>query len=436
MAMSFGRLILIGSVAIACVAGQNEEKYNSNERILRIRELGKKNAAVLPALTQYLTDPDRDIRLEAVKAIVKIDTERSLDPLIQATHDKDADVQIRATDGIVNAYLPGYVAKSGWTNSMTRGVRQMKSYFSSRNDQVIDPGVEVRADAAQAIADLVLSGATSEAQANAALAAGILRDGKAVKNLETRLHGKSADLIFECLVALQKINDPSAGPAVSFLAQDLDERIQLTALETIGVLRSESSAPNVRSALNSARNVKTRRAALSALACLGQPDDRKTFLGYANDKDVELRSSALEGLGRIREPIDFPVLDRSFDEGEIDWRIHLAAAFGMVNEGKVDDQEFSPLPYLVESLQNRSRQSMASDYLAELCSHANVTASLVRMFPRLERDQKIALCQIFGKANTAETITALKNLTHDIDPNVVYAASKALQTAQTRRPIA
>src|SRR5947209_18552142 len=95
--------------------GQNENGYTAKQRILRIPDLGKKNSQAIPPLAHYLDDPDRNIRVEAVKAIVKIGTEASLDPLIKATRDKDAEIQIRATDGLVNFYLPGYVAKGGLT---------------------------------------------------------------------------------------------------------------------------------------------------------------------------------------------------------------------------------------------------------------------------------------------------------------------------------
>ena len=139
--------LLFGGLTFACLlAGQEQDKATTNERILRIRELGKRNPAVLPALTQYLSDPNADIRIETVKSIVRIGTERSLDPLVQATKDKDEEVEIRATDGIVNFYVPNYVARRGLSGSLTRGVRQIRSYFASRNDQVIDPSVQVRPD--------------------------------------------------------------------------------------------------------------------------------------------------------------------------------------------------------------------------------------------------------------------------------------------------
>ncbi len=65
------------------------------------------------ALAQYLNDPNRNIRLEAVKAIVKIDTEASLASLSKATHDKDAEIQIRATDGLVNTTSLDMSRKAG-----------------------------------------------------------------------------------------------------------------------------------------------------------------------------------------------------------------------------------------------------------------------------------------------------------------------------------
>ncbi len=427
-------LALSGLAITSLLFAQNEAGYSTKERILRIRELSKRDWSVLPALTQYLADPNQEIRIEAVKAIVRIDTEHSLDALVEATRDKDENVQIRAVDGIVNVYVPGYVAKGGLTGTMTRGVRQIKGFFSSRNDQVVDGDIQIRHDAAQALGDVVTGGVSANSRANAALAAGILRAHATLPSLEQALHAKDSDLIFECLIALQKIHDPSAGPSVGFLAHDLDDRIQSTALETIGVLRCTGCAPDVRLTLSSARNIKIRRAALEALAMLGQPQDRSIFKRYAGDRDAELRASALEGLGRIREPEDFPLLEHSFDEGEIDWRIHLAAAFGMVNEGKLDTSEFSPLSYLVESLQTKARASQASAYLTELAAHKNVSTALATMIPTMEKSQKIALCAILGGAATPDDIRSLNSLSKDADPDVAFAAFRALRNAQAHRP--
>jgi HEAT repeat protein len=413
--------------------GQNENGYSVNQRILRIRDLGKKNSQAIPALAQYLSDPNRDIRIEAVKAIVKIGTETSLDPLIKATHDNDAEVQIRATDGIVNFYVPGYVAK-GLTGPFTRGVRQVKSFFSSRDNQIVDRDVVVRTGVAEALGDVIRGGASMDSRANAARAAGILRARPAVAALGDALRSKNSEVIFECLVALQKIDDPAAGPNVSFLAHDLDDRVQATALETIGVLHSVSSAPDVRSVLREARNMRIRRAALETLAMLGLPDDRAVFQQYVNDRDADLRTSVLEGLGRVREPDDTPALEQAYNEKNADPRVHLAAAFALVSEGKVDTSDFSPLRYLVENLENKGQRNSAQAYLTELCRRDDVRKALFPLIPEATKDQKVALCWSLSASRNDDVIPVLNTLSKDIDPDVSLAASKGLKTVQTPNP--
>src|ERR1700744_3965280 len=107
----FSRLAACSVMVCLSLAGQSNDGLSSKERISRIRDLGKRNSSAIPALSAYLSYPSPDVRLEAVKAIVHIGGEESLAPLVQATKDKSPDVQIRATNGLVNFYLPGYVAK-------------------------------------------------------------------------------------------------------------------------------------------------------------------------------------------------------------------------------------------------------------------------------------------------------------------------------------
>lgn len=417
----------------AVLVAQSEDAYNPNHRIQRIRELGKRDSQAIPALAEYLGDPNRDIRIEAVRAIVKLDTERSLGPLAKAAHDTDAEVQIRATDGLINYYVPGYVAKGGLTGPLTRGVRQVKGFFSSRNDQVIDPDVTIRPDVAQALADEMGATSGTDARANAARAAGILRDRAAVPALVQALHSRDNQTLFESLVALQKIRDPAALPGILFLTHDLDDRIQATALETAGVLRGEAAAPDVRSALAHARNDRVRHAALEALAMLAIPTDRTTFQGYLKDNDPELRASALEGLGRIRDPEDTPALDAAYNEKDADWRVHLAAAFALADEGKVDTSDFSPLAYLVENLDMKGRSGVAQPYLTELARRDDARRALFPLVTPATRDQKIALCAIFSASPSEDVIPVLRTLSKDIDPAVSMAAARGLRILQARK---
>ena len=134
----------------------------------------KAAARAIPRLTELLKNPSTDVRVEAVKQLTDA---RALDALILATRDNDAEVQIRATDGLVNFYLPGYV-QTGIGASIKRVGGSIKGKFTDTNDQVIDPYITVRPDVIAALGALVRGGASMEARANAARAVGILR-GKA-----------------------------------------------------------------------------------------------------------------------------------------------------------------------------------------------------------------------------------------------------------------
>lgn len=432
MSLRFTNALACALVLAFAASAQNADSGNSKQRISLIRSLGNKSPQAIPAIARYLHDPDVRVRDEAVKAIVKLDTPASLTPLIEATHDNDPEIQIRATDGLVNDYLPGYVA-SGLTRPLTRGVRQVKAFFNSRNNQVIDAQIKIRPDVAQALAGLITGGASEDARANAARAAGILRAHAAVPALEKSLQSNDSDTLIESLIALQKIGDRSAGRSVSFLALDLDQNVQKVALETIGVLRSDSSASEVRTALHNAGNDDIRRTALEALAMLGLPADRPVFLQYARSSDDDLRASALEGLGRVRAPQDEGVLEAGYNGKNAGFKVHLAAAFALVDEGNVSHSEFSPLTYLIENLDQPSRAYIAKAYLIELCRREDVRQGVFAAIPQANKDQKIALCSIFAAVHAHDAIPVLNTLARDMDPDISFAATKALHTIEARK---
>ena len=100
-----------------------------------------------------LSDSDRDVRLETVRTIVTIGTQHSLDPLITATGDNDPEVQIRATDGLVNFYLPGYVV-----TGVARFGSAIRGRFDGENRDIIDAWITVRPDVVTAIGKLTAAG--------------------------------------------------------------------------------------------------------------------------------------------------------------------------------------------------------------------------------------------------------------------------------------
>ncbi|PYT15948.1 MAG: hypothetical protein DMG59_12035 [Acidobacteria bacterium] len=417
---------------VTTLAFSQEPAADAKQRARNVRELAKQGEDAIPKIAPYITDPDLSVRLEAVKALDDIGGPKTVDPLIQATRDNDPEMQIRATDGLVNVYLPGYI-KTGLSGSLSRAGNAIRAKFTDTNDQVIDAFVQVRPDVVAALGRLARGSASVEGRANAARAVGILRGRAAIPDLIEALHSKEDQVMYESLVALQKIRDPSAAPGIAFLLRDLQEKIQIAALETTGVLRNKDAAPDVRDALEHARTPKVRRAALAALAMLGVPADHDTFVRNLADKDDAIRAAAAEGLARLKNPADRTILDRAFaDEHKMNPR--LSAAFALVSLGNLDTGEFSPLRYLVNTLNVRSYRGVAIAFLTELAREQKVREATYPMLPRATKDEKIQLSIVFARSGDRDSIPYLEKLSVDPDREIAQEGLRSLRTLRARLP--
>jgi hypothetical protein len=148
---------------VACLTAAAQQATRPKD----VRELAKGGQSAIPKLQELLMSPDTEIRVEAVKQIVDIGSQHSLDPLILATRDNDPEIQIRATDGLVNFYLPGYV-KHGLSASVQHFGTSIKGHFTDTNDQVIDTYIKVRPDVIKRWVSWHAAAATWTCRANAA----------------------------------------------------------------------------------------------------------------------------------------------------------------------------------------------------------------------------------------------------------------------------
>ena len=413
------RLCLIALALIATLAAQEVRPKD-------VREAAKAGSSALPKLQEFLKNPDVEVRVEAVKQITEIGTARSLDPLILATQDNDPEVQIRATDGLVNFYLPGYV-KTGFASSVKRVGTSIKGKFTDTNDQVIDPFIMARLDVISALGLLARGGGNTEARANAARAIGVLRGRAAIPDLLQAIRSKDTDVIYESLVAMQKIRDPSAATGISFLLRDLNPKVQVAAIETVGLLKNQDELPDLVDALNRARDGKVRRAALTSIAMMPAESSRPLFTRYLQDKDDNMRAAAAEGFARLDNPSDLPMIQKAWqDEGKTPTR--LALAFAEVTLGVRALSEFSPLQYLINSLNSALYRDVAEAYLVELAREPQNRNAL---YPTLEtgtKDEKIGLAHVLGRSGDKDSIPRLEKLSNDPDAQVAQEGLRALRT--------
>ena len=393
-------------------------------------DLGKQGEDAIPKLLPFVSDNDISVRLEAVKSLDEIGGPKTVDALVKLVNDPDPEISIRATDGLVNVYLPGYL-KTGISGTLQHVGTSIKAKFSDSNDQVIDAYVEVRPEVITALGTLVKQGAGTTARANAARAIGILRGRAAIPDLVEALHSKDDSVMFESLTAIEKIRDPTAAPKIAFLLRDLEEKIQIAALSTTGILLNRDAAPDVRDALQHAHNAKVRKAALTALAMLGTPADHAIFLGYLSDKDETMRSAACEGLGRIKNPADQSTLDNYF-KSEHKMAPRLAAAFALVSLGNVDTGEFSPLRYLINTLNVRTYQGVALAYVTELARDLKIRLAIYPMLTAATKDEKIQLCIVLARSGDKDSLPYLETMSVDPDKDVAPEAIRCLRTLRAR----
>lgn len=379
-----------------------------------------------------LADPDAEVRVAAVKSLVRIGTQLSLDPLIQATRDNDPEVQIRATDGLVDFYLPGYV-KTGLSATLRRAGSAIKGKCSDTNDAIIPVHVQVRPEVIQALGELARGGVSMEARANAARAIGVLRGRPALDDLIAALRSKDDLVMYQSLIAIQKIRDPSAAPRIYFLLRDLNERVQIAAIETTGLLRNSEALPQLRDALNGARGIKVRRAALTSIAMIPDESSRDLYLRYLADKDDGLRAAAAEGLARLKNPSDLPALEKAFAK-ETKMNPRLSAAFALVMHGKTEVSEFSPLQYLVNTLNSSMWKGVSRAFLVELARETPVRRSLENAARRGTRDEKVELSYILSVSGDKDSVAILEWLTRDPDTDVSGAALTAMKSLKARLP--
>jgi len=396
-----------------------------------VRAVAKQGPTAIPTVAQYLNSGSTDTRLEAVKQLINIGGPQTIDPLLRATRDSDPEIQIRATDGLVNYYLPGYV-KTGLGSSLVRAGNSIKAKFGDTNDQVIDAFVIVRPDVISAIGALARGGSSMDVRANACRAIGILRGQAALPDLFEALQTKDNNVMVEALVAIEKIRDPSAGPRITYLLRDLDDRVQAAAIDTAGVLRDKDGLPTLRGIVNKPRSKKSERAALAAIALMPETQDRQLLSGYLNAKDEKLRAAAAEGLARIGDPADVPALQKMWDAEDEKMLPRLAAAFGLVLSGKLDLSEQAPLRYLISTLNQAAFHDVAYAYLVEAARRPQVRAALYAPMEQGSRDEKIYLARVLAASGDQSSVPYLDKISRDSDQQVAQEGLRALRSLKAR----
>jgi len=423
-------LFFISAVLTFAQPDPQQSQSDARQRARAVRAMAAQGQDAIPRIAPYLRDVDTSVRLEAVKALDDLGGPKTVDALVEAARDNDPEIQIRAADGLVNVYLPGYL-KTGISGTLKRAGDSIRAKFTDTNDQIIDSYVEVPPPVIEVLGRQARGGVSFESRANAARALGILRGQSAIPELLEALNSKDNRLMYESLVALQKIRDPAAGPGLAFLLHDLDEKVRIAALQATGILRNQKAAPEVRDAIDHPLTPKTKGEALNALAMIADPADRGIFLRYLNDRDDGLRAAGAEGLARLRNPADRPALEKAF-EAERSASARLSMAFAVVSLGNRQMSEFSPLQYLLNNLNIKASRSASIAFLTELARDLEVRQAIYPVLTHATRDEKTGMSLVLARSGDRDSEPYLQALVNDSDPEVMQEGTRGLRTLRTR----
>ena len=231
--------------------------------------------------------------------------------------------------------------------------------------------------------------------------------------------------------AFEKIREPKAAPHFAYLMKDLNEKVQIMAIETSGVLANRESLPALRDALQSARTTKVQRAALSAIGKIPDPASRDLFEHYLRDKDADLRADASEGFARLKDPKDLDRIERAFND-EPKPAAKLGFAFASVALGQLKLGSATPLRYLVAELKSKFFVGVAQGYLIELLRDQKTREAVYPVLQDANKEEKIQLARIFAVSGEADTVKHLEVLEADPNSEVKGEALRAMRTLKAR----
>ena len=399
----------------------------ARQRVKAVRELADSDDGFrhLDRLEPLLRDSSQDVRQAVVLALIKMRTLDAQRLLAKATADQSARVQTIAVDGLVDFYVPGY-AKTGAFLSVSAFAASLKARLSKPTPLTVSGYVQVNPESVEAIGMVVRTGRSADARANAARAVGVLLGREALDALLEGVRSRNSTIILESVLAIKKLQVPSAGPHLVFLLRDPDPVVREAVVQTVGQLRTAEAVPSLVDIVEGDGKDSLRAEALISLAKIPDNGQRELFLRYLVDRNKWLRAAAAEGVGRVRNPEDTRLVEHHFVLEKAE-SVKLSLAFAAVNLGNM-----LRLNHLVQGLNSKVHRLEARPFLVELARRQAVLDRLYVPLSTGSVPQRRHLAYVVSRSGTEASVAHLEQLTHDSNGAVANAAIEGLRVLRAR----
>ena len=248
------------------------------------RGLGRfQDRRAVEPLMQMLRDPAPLARAAAAEALGQLGDSQAVGWLVRLLRDTEPAVRSRASKSL---------KQLGWQpDSDTERALQLMATGTLR--QVAALGAE----AIQPLVELLRNGPPDK-QLEAVKTLGEMEDRNVIKPLLEALRKSTPALRIAALEALERFADPAAYEAVERLLKDHNPGVRSAAVETAAKCDGIRAVPGLIHALRDS-SWEVRQAAVKALGTLGEPAAVDGLCQALRDKDRDVREGAAVALGRI-----------------------------------------------------------------------------------------------------------------------------------------
>lgn len=396
-------------------------------------QLGKlKSRAAGPALAKTATtDPDSSVRRAAVVALGRVGDRTRIAEMTPVLGDPNADVRRGAIEGLVNLYIG---RDEGFFTRVRSGISKSVPFWDERNSATVEPYDPVDPQVITAISGLLKNEPDSGNRVAAVRALGALRASSEIDALADAM-GAHDHLRSDVLDAYVRIGDTSAARYAIPLFESQSDDLAAQAMLTGGRLRAADCVEplqkiyttggpkkGVVGTVTSVFSPERRKAAIQALALIGDPRSESIFLTEMYDKDPDVRRACYDGLARMADPKFLALVTRnSQTQGNED--VRLAQSFALYKMGQP-----GIFGVLATALRHRSQREQAAEYVLE----ADDQAQLMPFLRAPDTDAQLVVIEALGRIGNQEAADALKPIVRGSKPDVALAADRAIRRIEWR----
>ncbi len=258
-------------------------------------------------------DDINEVRVEAMKSLGLIKDFTALADMLDALGDSSKEVRHITVRSLVALYTEHDI---DFITNHRKGWNRLNPFMDTDDHEIIEPYTTVDPSIIKALGNTARGDFDREVRLAAIRALGVLRGRDATPQLADALNADQ-NVRVDVIRALIKIGDPEAGRYLVPFFRDSNEEVRTQAMFATGMLKYRGAVQPLMSmygrgaepkgTIKAMKDVFTGsvpprdKAALWALALMGDDRAEQIFLENIDDKDGERRRYAVEGLARIAD---------------------------------------------------------------------------------------------------------------------------------------